>query len=194
MDIQTKHRVELLNAKCKYVCAIDSIYKKMKYGEEIDSCCAENLWLASKLINRLECHCFSDLVLVEEEIKAEFLFDANNTTLLPSGVYTASSVNGVYLANYTTDGSQTEVDVYEALLAELRFPYTTETSGTTTYFTVTTNCDTTEIGEKVVIGGVVTINLATPTVAGACVTSDCINCTEDKDLNKMYAVLNHLLS
>lgn len=57
MEIQTKHRVTLLNAKCVYVCKVDGIYKKMQYGEDVE-CCIKNLWLAANLINRLDCYCF----------------------------------------------------------------------------------------------------------------------------------------
>ena len=60
MEIQEKHRLEILNAKCNYVCAVDILQKKISYGEDV-SCCINKLYLASRIINRLDGLAFSCL-------------------------------------------------------------------------------------------------------------------------------------
>jgi hypothetical protein len=57
MDIQEKHRVTLLNAKCQVVCMAENLMKKMQHGDNID-CCVKKLFVATRLINRLDCYCF----------------------------------------------------------------------------------------------------------------------------------------
>lgn len=59
MEIYETHRVTLLNAKCNYVCRAEELMKRSNYGEDV-SCCIKDLWLASKLIDRLDCYCFPD--------------------------------------------------------------------------------------------------------------------------------------
>lgn len=68
MEIQTNHNLRLLNAKCEYVCIVDNLSKKLDYGDDIE-CCLNKLYLASKLINRLECYCFTNLENPEIECK-----------------------------------------------------------------------------------------------------------------------------
>jgi hypothetical protein len=64
MEIQTNHTLRLLNAKCEYVCIVDNLSKKLDYGDDVE-CCLNKLFLASKLINRLECYCFTDIAIPE---------------------------------------------------------------------------------------------------------------------------------
>lgn len=59
MDIQTKHRVELLNAKCRIANLVYKIALKSSNGEDV-SCCMKGLYLKVKLINRLDCYSFTD--------------------------------------------------------------------------------------------------------------------------------------
>jgi len=59
MDIQTKHRVELLNAKCRLVNEVYKIALKMNNGEDV-TCCMKGLYLKVRLINRLDCYSFTD--------------------------------------------------------------------------------------------------------------------------------------
>lgn len=66
MDIQDKHRVTLLNAKCEVVCKVKSIFDRLEYGD-VETCCSRKLFLAIKLINRLECYVFgSETNCIEE--------------------------------------------------------------------------------------------------------------------------------
>jgi len=65
MEIQTNHTLRLLNAKCEYVCIVDNLSNKLEYGDDIE-CCLNKLFLASKLINRLECYNFPTITTAPE--------------------------------------------------------------------------------------------------------------------------------
>ena len=95
MEIQTNHTVRILNAKCEYVLAVDNLVKKLDYGDDIE-CCLNKLFLASKLINRLECYCFEDRTLADTEVLSTFTIDISND-LSDSETYSLA-VNGSYLA------------------------------------------------------------------------------------------------
>lgn len=58
MDIQAKHTNIILLAKTSVVSKVELLNKKMNYGDT-DFCCINKLYLAIKLINRLECYCFT---------------------------------------------------------------------------------------------------------------------------------------
>lgn len=191
MDIQTNHTVRLLNAKCEYVLAVDNLVKKLDYGDDIE-CCINKLFLASKLINRLECYCFEDRTLADTEVLSTFTIDIPNE-LYESQVYSLA-VNGYYLAEQPSVDVEYLDAVFENLLIEANLDYTATDEDGFTRFNVTANCDTTDIFfKKTSIYGAEYESFA-PTVFGVCSTSCCHNCIKDSDLREMYAVLEQLLS
>jgi hypothetical protein len=58
MDTQSNHSAKILSFKTLYVKKATVLVKKINYGEDV-SCCVNKMYLASRLINRLECFCFS---------------------------------------------------------------------------------------------------------------------------------------
>lgn len=191
MDIQTNHTVRLLNAKCEYVLAVDNLVKKLDYGDDIE-CCINKLFLASKLINRLECYCFEDKTLADTEVLSTFTIDIFNT-LSDEEVYSIA-VNGSYLADYLADGVIDLSTVFENLLVIANLDYTASDEESYTRFNVTANCDTTDIFFKKTSTAGAEYEIFVPTVFGVCSTSCCHNCIKDSDLREMYAVLEQLLS
>lgn len=191
MDIQTNHTVRLLNAKCEYVLAVDNLVKKLDYGDDIE-CCINKLFLASKLINRLECYCFEDKTLADTEVLSTFTIDIFNT-LSDEEVYSIA-VNGSYLADYLADGVIDLSTVFENLLVIANLDYTASDEESYTRFNVTANCDTTDIFFKKTSTAGAEYETFVPTVFGVCSTSCCHNCIKDSDLREMYAVLEQLLS
>ena len=191
MDIQTNHTVRLLNAKCEYVLAVDNLVKKLDYGDDIE-CCINKLFLASKLINRLECYCFEDRTLAETEILSTFTIDIPNEPY-ESQVYSLA-VNGCYLAEHLSFDVEFLDTVFENLLIEANLDYTATDEDGFTRFNVTANCDTTDIFFKKTSVYGAEYGIFVPTVFGVCSTSCCHNCIKDSDLREMYAVLEQLLS
>lgn len=191
MDIQTNHTVRLLNAKCEYVLAVDNLVKKLDYGDDIE-CCINKLFLASKLINRLECYCFEDRTLADTEVLSTFTIDIFNT-LSDEEVYSIA-VNGNYLADYLADGVIDLSTVFENLLVIANLDYTASDEESYTRFNVTANCDTTDIFFKKTSTAGAEYETFVPTVFGVCSTSCCHNCIKESDLREMYAVLEQLLS
>lgn len=191
MDIQTKYREVILNAKCEYVCAVDKLVKKMNYGEDA-CCCANKLYLASRLINRLECYCFETPVLVETEILPQFTLEINNNDFL-AGTIVTFAVNGVQVYSYTSD-AEYKPTVWENVFNTLNYDYTIAV-GATTVFTLTLDCNVIECVATATKSGVVSPITLTNTVVGTCATSNppCYNCISNSDLPKMYEVLNKLL-
>jgi len=192
MEIQEKHRLEILNAKCNYVCAVDTLVHKMNYGEDAD-CCINKLFLAAKLINRLECFCFENPTS-DVEVLTEFTYE------LPNNDYQAGDilqffVDGVQLA-YRVAEVESKVDFWIDLLAELEIETTTTDLGSTTQFVSTFACNILEIEIHTTRAGSTTISTPAKTADGVCIvpTPPCYNCIEASDLPKMYEVLNKLLS
>lgn len=192
MDIQTKHRITLLNAKCKYVCALDSISNKLNYGEDVD-CCANKLFLAAKIINRLECYCFDSNPLGVTKVNATFELKSSNTSY-PSGTVGQVIVDGIQVVSIKATGSFSEIGGTSALLNLTGFTYTSvlvfisyavkltalpKTKTILIRYTTPAN----EITER-------NFTLVTPGVQSK---SSCHNCIKDADLNKMYEVLDNLL-
>lgn len=194
MEIQEKHRLKILNAKCQYVCKLDEIKNKSNYGEDID-CCANNLFLAAKLINRLECYCFSDLVLGTEEVLSKFSVSTNNTTLTPVDTFYAISVDGKYKAAYTANGTETRSEILVILLDKMKLEYTVETVGVVDTYTISNLCSASAMAyKKVAPDKTVTVTDLRVVEAGVCTTNGCHNCIENSDLNNMYEILDNLLS
>lgn len=191
MEIQANHTTKLLNAKCEYVLAVDNLAKKLEYGESIE-CCVNNFFLASRLIGRLECYCFEDLVLVETEILS--VFSVTMPSTLSSATTYSLAVNGIYVATYISNGSLGLDGVFEELLIQAGLTYSVGAGRESTEFTITANCDTTDIFFKkdTIAGPQYTV--FSPSILGACSVGCCDNCIKQSDLNEMYSVLDQLLS
>lgn len=191
MDIQTNHTVKLLNAKCKYVLAVETLSKKLDYGDEIE-CYINKLYLASRLIDRLDCYCFDDRVLGDTEVLSTFEVAVSNSQ------YTASiyelAINGEYLANHVSSGGEALDDIFENFLIEVGLTYTATPLIGGTLFNITANCDTTDIYFKRINQYGANYIVANPTQMGTCSTTCCHNCIKDSDLREMYAVLDQLLA
>lgn len=193
MEIQEKHRLKILNAKCQYVCLLEELKNKSNYGEDID-CCANKLFLAAKLINRLECYCFSDLVLGSEEVLSKFSVPTNNITLTPIGTFYAISVDSKYKATYVSYGTETRSEITVILLDKMKLDYTVTTVGSVDTYIITNLCSVSSMAyKKVATDKTVTITELTVVETGICVTNGCHNCIENSDLPKMYEVLDNLL-
>ena len=195
MEIQEKHRLEILNAKCNYVCAVDTLVHKMNYGEDAD-CCIEKLYLASRLINRLDCYCFDPYPIFSEEVLAEFNVTHSNTSY-SSGTIVSIIVNGVQLYAATTTSTLSEKTITEGLLMLIGMTYTSSSGGGIYNIDITAFADTTSI--KVIIYPLsrelhITDFSKTTSVEGKSDVSSCYNCVEDSDLPKMYEVLHKLLA
>ena len=192
MDIQTKHRVTLLNAKCNYVCAVDTLVHKMNYGEDAD-CCVNKLYLASRLIKRLECFCFETPV-VETEVFSVFELISPENNFLTDTIFQLS-VNEIQVYNYTTVGAEYKPTVVSNMLTSLGYDFTTSSGGGFTTFTINFECNATSVAYSITKSGETNTTNLTNTVIGACTTSNppCYNCIEVSDLPKMYEVLHKLL-
>jgi len=193
MEIQEKHRLTILNAKCEYVCAASTLVKKMNYGEDV-SCCINKLYLASRIIKRLECYCFNSIPLGTETVNSEFgLADTNSSYVI--GTVGQIIVNGVQAGALTAPGTVSESDAIAALLTLINLEYT-ETSGGGNYtFDVTADPYTTSI--TVIFtnpAGETTSRDFKVNTVGVPSVSECYNCISDSDLPKMYEVLHNLLS
>jgi len=195
MDIQTKHRVTLLNAKCNYVCAVDTLVQKSNYGEDI-GCCIDKLYLASRLINRLECFCFETPVTVTTEIKSQFSFTALKSTNLLSGDIFQYLVNDTMVWSISVTATTPLYEIIDLFIADLDIPTVIVDNGTSYSYTSTFDCNVTSVKNYLTRDGVTSVATISNTVTGACATSNppCYNCIEVSDLPKMYEVLNKLLS
>lgn len=193
MDVQDKHRVTLLNAKCEVVCKAQSMLKKMDYGEEIDNCCSEKLFAAIKLINRLDCYCFNDIITGDVEVLSVFTLTLPNTILF-TGVFVSIKINGEQVVSkIITADEELLPSVIESLLIQAGITYTRNGL----IFTITSSCNTLKIKAVRIssnsFSNTVVSTSAVNTVAGVCTTNGCYNCISDSDLPKVYAVLNTLL-
>jgi len=194
MEVQEKHRLEILNAKCNYVCAVDALVKKSNYGEDI-GCCIEKLYLASRIINRLECFCFETPVAVTTEIKSQF------STIVPK----ENALVGDIIQYFVNDEMvwSTEVlvsvpfsEIFDAIALDLGIGLVITDNGSNYTYIGTLDCNVVIIKNYLTRGGVTSVTVPTNIVAGACATSNppCYNCIEVSNLPKMYEVLDKLLS
>jgi hypothetical protein len=193
MEIQTKHRLELLNAKCNYVCAVDILQKKMSYGEDV-SCCINKLYLAQKLIGRLECFCFETPISADGAL-AEFTYDVPNNYFLEDTILQLV-VNGVQVGTKTIEADPPRKPIsWSELLDSINYTYEVVNNGDSSTFTLIMPCDTTDITASITKSGVTNTFVLTNTVVGVCEvpTPPCYNCIENSDLPKMYEVLHKLL-
>jgi len=192
MEIQEKHRLTILNAKCEFVCAASTLVKKMNYGKDVD-CCINKLYLASRIINRLECYCFSSVPLGSETVYSEFGLSETNSTYL-AGSTGQIIINGVQKGALTATETVSEKSAVTALLDLVNLEYTSTSGGGNYTFDVTADPYITSI--KVILVnsfGEISIHDFKLNTAGTPSVSECNNCIEDKDLREMYALLNQLL-
>lgn len=192
MEIQEKHRLEILNAKCEYACVVDTLVKKMNYGEDVD-CCINKLYLASRIINRLECYCFDSIPLGTEKVMSVFTLTESNSSY-PSGTIGQIIINGIQLYSATATGTINEKDAISALLIGINYDYSLTSGGGIYTFVVTAepNIRTITVMLTNPSGDSAIHNFKLNTV-GVPSTTECNNCIEDSDLREMYALLNNLL-
>ena len=192
MEIQEKHRLEILNAKCEYACTVDTLVKKMNYGEDV-SCCINKLYLASRIINRLECYCFDSIPLGTEKVMAVFGL-SDTDSIFPSGSTGQIIINGVQLSALTATSNVHEYVAIRYLLNSINYIFT-ETDNSVYTFSVTAEPNITSI--KVILAnpsGEKTIHDFKLNTVGIPSTTECNNCIEDSNLREMYALLNQLLA
>lgn len=209
MDIQENHRITLLNAKCSYVKSLDLITKKMSYGEDISECCARKLFLASQLINRLDCYDFSNkttTTITSTTFKSTLL---NSTATSISGYIFHLYLDGVVIGSYQLPYNQGTQTVLLNLLnaSGLSFQYYQGSESGSNIFnpavigfwTINTPCTTTtlSISFQTSISDPLTeiFTSSSPTISGVCGTANSVvyNCWKDSDLPKLYEVLDNLL-
>lgn len=184
MDIVTNHTAKLINYKTKFVNSAYVLLKKNQYGEDI--CCQVNkLFLASQLINRLDCYCFPS-----GEINSEFITNVADYFIAPDVIYTIE-INGVLIGTRNSNLSPTSYSMYNALFSNVAgLVYDVEFNGVSYDYTVYAGCDVTSI---VISDGGSLIDTLITTVIGNCTEVVCYNCIEDSDLSKLYEVLDNLL-
>jgi len=165
--------------------------KKSNYGEDI-GCCIEKLYLASRLINRLECFCFETPVFADA-VSAEFTYTLNNNDYL-SDTILQLIVDGVQVGTLTTD-AEYKPGAWSTLLDAANIDYVLVDNGSDSTFTLTMPCNITEVTALITKDRVTNSFALTNSVAGVCEVSTppCYNCIENSDLPKMYEVLHKLL-
>lgn len=201
MEIQTNHNLRILNAKCEYVCIVDNLSKKLDYGDDIE-CCLNKLFLASKLINRLECYNFPITTLLRPT-NSEFF---TSLTALEYGLLLETvdstielNVNGTIYTLYSGEGF-TNFELIKNKLIELGFfvSYSTTTDGRLTLINLILTCDVLNVDFTVQYLESPPVDYSfTNTVPGSCfnyITTSEPNCIENSNLREMYAVLDNLLS
>lgn len=197
MEIQTNHNLRLLNAKCEYVCIVDNLSKKLDYGDDIE-CCLNKLFLASKLINRLECYNFPTTTLGTPN-NGEFIISFGRTryNALTSILYLTIEldVNGTIYIIYS-DGENTGFQLIINKLTELNL--LVSSSLTETNIELVLTCDVLSFGFTIQYQEEPPLDYVfTNTVPGSCfnyITTIPDNCIKQSDLREMYAVLDNLLS
>jgi hypothetical protein len=193
MEIQEKHRLTILNAKCEYACVVDTLVKKMNYGEDVD-CCINKLYLASRIINRLECYCFDSIPLGTEKVMSVFTLTESNSSY-PSGTIGQIIVNGIQLYSATAAGTINEKDAISALLIGINYDYSLTSGGGIYTFVVTAEPNIRTITVMLTNpSGDSTIHNFKLNTVGVPSTTECNNCIDNSDLREMYALLNNLLA
>lgn len=200
MEIQTRHRLKLLNSKCEYVCIVENLSKKLDYGDDIE-CCLNKLYLASKLINRLECYNFP-LIITSENIDSKFFTGISDTQALflnyKSNLTIQLNVNGT-IYTLVSDGVNNGYELIINKLTQLGVLVSYTITGVKPIiFNLELTCDVTDVSFTAQYGGETPFEIMfNNTVVGVCpiqtiTTFD--NCIEQSNLREMYAVLDNLLS
>jgi len=201
MEIQTRHRLKLLNSKCEYVCIVENLSKKLDYGDDIE-CCLNKLYLASKLINRLECYNFP-LITTSENVNSEFFAEISDTQALflndKSNLTIQLNVNGTIYTLVSDESGSTGFELIINKLTELGVLVSyTITGDKPVIFGLLLTCDVTDVSFTAQYGGETPFEIMfNNNVVGVCpvqtiTTFD--NCIEQSNLREMYAVLDNLLS
>jgi len=200
MEIQTKHRLKILNSKCEYVCAVDNLSKKLDYGDDIE-CCLNKLFLASKLINRLECYNFpteTTTLITNSEFftgisESEFFWLSSDTNLTIQ-----LNVNGTIYTLVSDDvnnGFELIINKLTQLGVLVSYAITGDKNK---IFNLVLTCNILNISFTTQYGGEIPFQIIfSNTVIGICGNPIVImpkNCIEQSDLREMYAVLDNLLS
>jgi hypothetical protein len=207
MEIQTRHRLKLLNSKCEYVCIVENLSKKLDYGDDIE-CCLNKLYLASKLINRLECYCFNNpdtlncncSGTVATNVNSEFFcnMDQKQYNFLFEVYYLTIqlNVNGTTYIIFSNDADKASKLIEDKLVELGVFVSATIDKDNLTVLYVL-SCEVSEFDFDIQYGLEPTTNYVfSNTVVGVCPSITVVqhNCIEDSDLRQMYAVLDNLLS
>ena len=197
MEIQTNHNLRLLNAKCEYVCIVDNLSKKLDYGDDIE-CCLNKLFLASKLINRLECYNFPETILgapTNSEFNASLTIPQYELLLETLDSTIQLNVNGTIYTLYS-NGVFTNIELIIIKLTGLGFLVSYSISESNLSLVLTCDVFKAEFSIQYLESAPVDYNF-TNTVPGSCfnyITTIPDNCIEQSDLREMYAVLDNLLS
>jgi len=201
MEIQTRHRLKLLNSKCEYVCVVDNLSKKLDYGDDIE-CCLNKLYLASKLINRLECYNFP-LITTSENVNSEFFAGISESEFFAlsskKDLNIQLNVNGT-VYDIASDAVNTGFELIINKLTALGIfvSYTITDGEKQIYFNLVLTCDILNISFTVRYGTETPLeSIFINDVPGVCpiqTTTTFDNCIEQSNLREMYAVLDNLLS
>jgi hypothetical protein len=166
--------------------------QKMNYGEDV-SCCVNKLYLASKLINRLDCYCFDAVPVGKELVMSQLGLTETNTTYLV-GSTGQLIINGVQVVGITAEDTFSEKSGIEFLLTLANLEYTSTSGGGNYTINVTAEPTVTSITVVLVNSfGEISVHDFKLNVAGVPIETSCHNCISDSDLPKMYALLNTLL-
>jgi len=183
MDIVENHINKMLNYKIKFVDIAYVLLQKYQYGEDI--CCRiKKLYLASRLINRLDNYCFPSGITM-----SQFTIIIEDYVIGPDIIYSIE-LNGSLIGTRNSNISQTSYQMYNALFSNIAgLVYHVEYIDLKYHYRVYAGCDITSIE---------TFHEAiketlTPSVLGNCTEVVCYNCTTDSDLPKLYEVLDNLL-
>lgn len=200
MEIQTRHRLKLLNSKCEYVCIVENLSKKLDYGDDIE-CCLNKLYLASKLINRLECYNFP-LITTSENVNSEFFAGISESEFFAlsskKDLNIQLNVNGT-VYDIASDAVNTGFELIINKLTELGLLVSyTITGDKNKIFNLVLTCDVIDISFIAQYGKELPFEIIfSNTVVGACpiqIITTFDNCIEQSNLREMYAVLDNLLS
>lgn len=200
MEIQTRHRLKILNSKCEYVCIVENLSKKLDYGDDIE-CCLNKLYLASKLINRLECYNFP-LITLSENVNSEFFAGISESEFFAlsnkKDLNIQLNVNGT-VYDIASDAVNTGFELIINKLTELGLLVSyTITGDKNKIFNLVLTCDVIDISFIAQYGEELPFEIIfSNTVVGACpiqIITTFDNCIEQSNLREMYAVLDNLLS
>ena len=200
MEIQTRHRLKLLNSKCEYVCIVENLSKKLDYGDDIE-CCLNKLYLASKLINRLECYNFP-LITTSENVNSEFFAGISESEFFAlsskKDLNIQLNVNGT-VYDIASDAVNTGFELIINKLTELGLLVSyTITGDKNKIFNLVLTCDVIDISFIAQFNEELPFEIIfSNTVVGACpiqIITTFDNCIEQSNLREMYAVLDNLLS
>ena len=200
MEIQTRHRLKLLNSKCEYVCIVENLSKKLDYGDDIE-CCLNKLYLASKLINRLECYNFP-LITTSENVNSEFFAGISESEFFAlsskKDLNIQLNINGT-VYDLASDAVNTGFDLIINKLTALGLLVSyTITGDKNKIFKLVLTCDVIDISFIAQFNEELPFEITfSNTTLGVCpiqtiTTPD--NCIEQSNLREMYAVLDNLLS